>query len=852
MKKMFFRISLLFLALCFLTESLGYLTHQLYQFLGVFFLTLYGLIRYPLGSKIENREMFFTGSVLLIISVFFFQGEIIYRVGGTVFFLCSLWLLLRSKNAEQGGLFPLILTTVFYFYFLLFYLYSPPFWYAVKQFSLSFSTLISRFSGDPVIFSSTYLGIPIIILFLIFIMVSFFCSVKKEWKLFLLSSFLLILMNGLYLILAGKMPALSAPVLKFLETENHFLKVFLTFLFEENYPLPRYNYLMNSPILLFVLCLIPLYLILLKRDFKDFSFEFIQIKKLFPFRSARKSESEQSLPDLEISQEQPSGNFISYVIKKKYVLMFLFLIAAATSMLVTDMPGKTSPKKEVILYKEGFLNWSVPDFKNFGSRSAGMFGNLPGFLRAMDFSPRMAGTLSTEVLKHAQILVMINVDNQLPRNETEAIWDFVEKGGSLLILGEHTFYKHGTKRVIFNDILEPFHISVNFDSADWFVGGWLHSYQYASHPITSGMRDDMNDTGIVIGASLRIEPPAFPIVIGKYGYSDPGDTSAEGSRGYLGSLNYEPGEPLGDVVLCAAQHYGKGKLLVFGDTSGFVNAIMVKNPDFINRVFTWLAKEDSPKSHWLRLILAFIFFAFALSVCIAERPSPFTLILSTALSLAIIAAANTWKQHDAQTDIYGKIAYIDVSHGERFSPESWNENAAMGLYLNFMRNGYLTFSLETFEDRKLNTADFLVLIAPSQPFTPKELGRIREFVFSGGNLILTVGWEEKHASEALMKQFGLSLDYVPLGRFFSVIPHFKQKVRFSEAWPVISSDGKAEIIASYEKLPVIMKKRYGEGHIVLIGDSSFFWNNNLEMEKSHVRENIEFLKWLVGNLKLET
>jgi len=272
---------------------------------------------------------------------------------------------------------------------------------------------------------------------------------------------------------------------------------------------------------------------------------------------------------------------------------------------------------------------------------------------------------------------------------------------------------------------------------------------------------------------------------------------------------------------------------------------MVKNPDFINRVFTWLAKDESPKKHRLALILAIAFFTAAIFFCVPEHPSPFTLLASVTLSIGIVMAATAWKQQDSQTEIYGKIAYIDVSHGERFSHDSWNENAAMGLYLNLMRNGYLTFSMESYEDEKLNTADLLVLIAPSQPFTKKEVARIRDFVFRGGNLILTVGWEEKEASEDLMKQFGLSIDYIPLGRFVSIIPRYNQRVMLSEAWPVLNTEGNFEIIASYEKLPVIVRKDYGEGRIILIGDSSFFWNRNLEMEKSHVQENIQFLRWML-------
>ncbi len=812
MTKRFFKISLVFLSLCFSTEALGFLPHPLYRFLGLFCLALYGLWCFPFGIEIQNRARFSASGMLVVISLLFFHGDIVWRVGGTVLFLIAFERLIKDKDSGTDEFLPLVTAITFYFYFLIFYLHSPPFWLAVKQFSISFSTLVSGISGVPVVLSSTFLGIPVTALFLIFMIVTcFFPGKGKRPGFFILCLFMLVFMNTVYLVLLGKMPELMKPVLKGLADKDHFLNAFFSFLFADDYPLKRFNFLINSPVLLFVLCMPALFLLMVKTDFKAFS-------------------------------------MAAGAVKKRYALGFLLSGAAAVSLLLIDAPAGLSQKKDVILYKEGFLNWSRPDFKSFGSRSAGMFGMLPDVLSSMGFSPKMAARISGDMLKNAGILVMINVDRQLPEEDIKAIHDFVEQGGSLLILGEHTFFKHGTKRVIFNDILEPYQIKVNFDSADWFVGGWIYSYQYAAHPITWGMRNDMNNTGIVIGASLNVEPPAFPIVIGKYGYSDPGDLNSDGSRGYLGSLNYEPGEPVGDVILCAAQHCGKGKLLVFGDTSGFVNAIMVKNVDFINRVFTWLSRDESPKKHTPAMAAGLVLMAVAVLCCVPGCPSSLTLIISVLLSLSIVWGANAWKQHDAWGDVFGNIAYIDVSHGERFSPESWNENAAMGLYLNLMRNGYLTYALESFEQGKLNTADLLVFIAPSQPFTREELGWIKDYVFRGGNIILTAGWEEKEASDGLMKQFGLSIDNIPLGRFVSIIPRFNQRVMFAEAWPVVNLEGTYEIIASYENMPVIVKKRHGEGQIVLVGDSSFFWNKNLEMEKSHIQKNVDFLKWLSGTL----
>jgi hypothetical protein len=806
------RIALVLLSLNFSAENFGYLTHQLYQFLGMICLLFYGLSIFPFNKNTERRGYFLAGCLLLIVALFFFRGSILYRLAGTGIYLFSLGFLLQSKEREEREIPLLLFTVTIYFLFFLLYLHSPPFWYGLKEFSLYVSRVVSILTGVPILFAPSFLGIPITFLSLTFILLAFLCSGRKKPAFFVFSLISLLFLSGYYLVLVELLPSLGKSMMGSFSNEDNFVRLFLGFLFEKDYPLTRYNYQMNAPLLLFFICLIPLLLILWKRN-------------------------------VETSSLKPKQGTL------RYTLAFLITIALATAALTIDLPGRFSEKKQVVLYNKGFLNWQVPSFRMFGSKSAGMFGNLPHFLEAMGFSTEKVDTISRDGLQDAQILIMINIDREVSQDELKVIWDFVEGGGSLLLLGDHTFYKHGVKRIILNDILEPYSIRYNFDSADWFVGGWLHSYQYASHPVTVGMRDDMNDAGTVIGASLQASPPAFPLVTGKYGYSDPGNELDGGQRGYLGNLNYDQGEPLGDIVLCAAQHYGKGKVMVFGDTSSFANAILVNSHDFVNRVFTWLATDESPKRYRLALFVSLFLLLLGLFFYLKSNRKSSYLLIAVIASLMVVGLAESLKHSGNHKDLEGNIAYVDVSHGERFSPESWNENAVLGLHLNLMRNGYRSFTLRTFEQSRLKGADLLVLIAPSAPFTKKEIGWIKDFVSRGGILILSVGWEEREASLPLMDTFGFAVDYLPLAQFISVIPQANQKVRFAEAWPVISTGEKSEIIAAYQTFPVVMKRFYGKGTVVMIGDSSFFWNRNLEMEESTVRENVEFLKWLLENLK---
>jgi len=214
----------------------------------------------------------------------------------------------------------------------------------------------------------------------------------------------------------------------------------------------------------------------------------------------------------------------------------------------------------------------------------------------------------------------------------------------------------------------------------------------------------------------------------------------------------------------------------------------------------------------------------------------------------IVQLGDRLKGRSAALPLQGRIAYVDSSHGERFSQEAWNDNAIAGLHLNLMRNGYLSFGLRSFDAERLQRADLLVLIAPSQPFSKTEKRAIAAFVNGGGTLLLTVGYEERAASVPLLELFGFAVDNLPLAQFISIIAAANQKVRFAEAWPVVSIAPGAEVVASYRELPVIMRRPVGRGQVFVIGDSSFFWNQNLELEETYMPENVQFLQWLLGSL----
>ncbi len=361
----FFRIALFLLSLCFLTESFGYLTHEAYNFFGILLLVFYGLSVFPCGGRITRGGLFFAGCLVLIVSLFFLNGTILQRLAGTGIFLFALGRLVQAKGADEQEIPILVLTVTATFYFFLFYLYSPPAWYVLREFSLGFSQAVSQVAGSSLLYSSTFMGFPITVIFCVFIILAFFNSGRKRSLFFYLSFISVPILTGFYLMVMAYFPFYGKSLMSLIGDEGNFLSIFLGFLFEKDYPLTRYNYQMNGPVVLFVLYLIPLAFILWGRTIT-----------------------------LGLTASK-SGTFKNSVI-------FLFITVLATAVLTVDLPGTASAKKQVVLYNKGFLNWQVPSFRMFGSKSAGMFGNLPLFLEAMGFSTAKVDTISPDNLQESK------------------------------------------------------------------------------------------------------------------------------------------------------------------------------------------------------------------------------------------------------------------------------------------------------------------------------------------------------------------------------------------------------------------------------------------------------------------
>ncbi len=172
-------------------------------------------------------------------------------------------------------------------------------------------------------------------------------------------------------------------------------------------------------------------------------------------------------------------------------------------------------------------------------------------------------------------------------------------------------------------MLQPTAMQVRYDTAVTRTGNWEQSYEVLAHPATAGIDDLRNRFGLELGSSIRTRWPARPVLVGRWGWSDPGSDAVGTGVSY-----YNAGELLGDLVLAAEQPLGQGRVFVLGDTSPLHNEMLANAYPFVGRLLGYLAnRPSSPQALWRQLLgLAAL---LAMAALLALRPAAWQVMLTS-------------------------------------------------------------------------------------------------------------------------------------------------------------------------------------------------------------------------------
>ncbi len=204
--------------------------------------------------------------------------------------------------------------------------------------------------------------------------------------------------------------------------------------------------------------------------------------------------------------------------------------------------------------------------------------------------------LSRERLQGYSILFINLIHNRNPDftpEEVDLIIEFVENGGGLFVIADHTnVYRHAER---INPFLIPmgievmYHTAVDFPPLYSISGrGWLITHDFADHPTTEGVEMISFKTGGPLDTEYGV---AFSSERSFADYWDP-----EMDAGYYGDWQQTDPElePSGPLNLAAAAEFGEGRVAVVGDQNIFGDGWLHvgHNFEFAMNIIEWLAGNE--------------------------------------------------------------------------------------------------------------------------------------------------------------------------------------------------------------------------------------------------------------------
>ena len=556
----------------------------------------------------------------------------------------------------------------------------------------------------------------------------------------------------------------------------------------------------------------------------------------------------------------------------------LLPVCATLSLAPTDLSGK-----RFVANLDGNLDWNRPRHDRYGHASAGWFGMLPHLVESLGGELRVSPDFSAADLADADAALLIHPIGPVEESLKQRLNEFVRRGGALLVVAE-PYQQQGEMRSGFDDVLSETQIRVRRDVAISASGGWQHGGAWLTHPVTSGIGPRTSAYFTDVGASLDVRGPARPLVLGRWGWSDWGSDAL-----LTGVSRLEAGERLGDLVLAAEQRVGAGRVLVLGDAFPLSNEGGVRAYGYTGRLLSYLAHPPSgPQVPWRQAAVALL--GLGLLVSVARRPEPVRMLAVVLVWAAAQVSCEALSRYATRVvpdgrlvtpadgsprnaTSAGHLAYIDASHLPAYSDANWAFDGINGLALTLMRNGYLTLTLPEVSRERLERAAVFITIAPARSFTPAQRRQLYEFVERGGTFFCLVGAEESAPSRSLLAEFAFRVPSSPVpttGRWFEPEPlgqilaeygsdgpdqttGLRAAVRFFAAWPVATDSGEAEVLVrAPDGRPVVMCRRIGRGRVVVIGDTGFAMNKNLEYVGGEPfggrYDNAHFWRWLIGRV----
>ena len=416
-------------------------------------------------------------------------------------------------------------------------------------------------------------------------------------------------------------------------------------------------------------------------------------------------------------------------------------LAGTLLLAIPCISWKGALRSGAVVIDEHHSEWSwldAPfDQSNYGNMTTYNYVAFRQFVQMHWPTRVLASALTDNDLRDCSVFIIKMPTRSYSENEIQTVLDYVRRGGSLILIGDHTNV-FGTSTNL-NAIASHFGILYNFDAVH-------DAFQHERQVLTSAFGREhpaVVNTGATLMAtscSLSLAGSAIPVRVGRSVYADAG---AYQNTSFFGNSQWDADERGVAVIQAAYSEYGEGKVLALADSTIY-STFTFYFPgiwDQLARALTFMVYNEGlfgeRTAYLLRLLILAAGFGFAL-----RNGLGLTLIWAAA-SLGVFQIANAINSHkysivgirDATNDV---LFYYDGDYVLPLEHEShaWDSNNYHTFFVWVQRMGHIPRVATSLKGALEGAC--AVFIHHSGRFTEGEKADVFRYLREGGCILLVL------------------------------------------------------------------------------------------------------------------